>query len=67
MEVSVVGISGGGGGASGRDVRVQGQGRGDVLVSGAIDASASGAGETGGRVEITGERYSAQMQRMIDR
>ena len=41
---------------AGRDVRVQGQGRGDVLVSGTIDASATGAGETGGHVEVTGER-----------
>ncbi|HKB57099.1 MAG TPA: filamentous hemagglutinin N-terminal domain-containing protein, partial [Lacunisphaera sp.] len=38
-----------------RDVRLQGQGRGDVLVSGTIDASATAPGETGGRVEITGE------------
>jgi filamentous hemagglutinin family protein len=38
---------------AGRDVRLQGQGRGDVLVSGTIDASAPG---TGGHVEITGER-----------
>ena len=41
---------------AGRDIRVQGQGRGDVLVSGTIDASAARAGETGGRIEITGER-----------
>ncbi|HVT73469.1 MAG TPA: autotransporter-associated beta strand repeat-containing protein, partial [Lacunisphaera sp.] len=41
---------------AGRDIQLQGQGRGDVLVSGTIDASARGAGETGGRVEVTGER-----------
>jgi len=41
---------------AGRDIRIQGQGTGDVLVSGTIDASATGARETGGRVEITGER-----------
>ena len=40
---------------AGRDVRLQGQGRGDVLVSGTIDASATAAGETGGHVAITGE------------
>jgi hypothetical protein len=38
---------------AGRDVRLQGQGRGDVLVSGSIDTSAPGIG---GHVEITGER-----------
>src|SRR5258708_4374023 len=35
---------------AGRDVRVQGQGTGDVLISGTIDASATRAGETGGRI-----------------
>ena len=47
---------------AGRDIRIQGQGKGDVLVSGTIDASATTAGETGlpasgvgGRIEITGE------------
>ena len=47
---------------AGRDVRVQGQGRGDVLVSGTIDAT----GETGGRVEITGERVGLSGRANID-
>ncbi|HVZ62967.1 MAG TPA: autotransporter-associated beta strand repeat-containing protein, partial [Lacunisphaera sp.] len=41
---------------AGRDVQLQGQGKGDVLVSGRIDASAHSAGDTGGHVEVTGER-----------
>ncbi|HEY4248298.1 MAG TPA: filamentous hemagglutinin N-terminal domain-containing protein [Lacunisphaera sp.] len=40
---------------SARDVQLQGQGRGDVLVSGTINASTTTAGETGGSVTITGE------------
>jgi filamentous hemagglutinin family protein len=51
---------------SGRDVRLQGQGRGDVLVSGTIDASATGANQTGGRVEITGERVGLTGHAMVD-
>ncbi|MDB6165060.1 MAG: filamentous hemagglutinin family outer membrane protein, partial [Lacunisphaera sp.] len=51
---------------SGRDVRLQGQGRGDVLVSGMIDASATDAGETGGRVEITGEHVGLIDNATID-
>lgn len=38
-----------------RDVKLQGQGRGDVLVNGTIDA-ASEEGAAGGRIEVTGER-----------
>ncbi|MEI6107163.1 MAG: filamentous hemagglutinin N-terminal domain-containing protein, partial [Opitutae bacterium] len=38
-----------------RNVRLQGQGTGNVLVSGTIDASSATPGETGGRVEVTGQ------------
>jgi len=49
-----------------RDVRLQGQGRGDVLVSGSINASSNAAGETGGRVEITGERVGLLSGASVD-
>ncbi|HTJ77356.1 MAG TPA: autotransporter-associated beta strand repeat-containing protein, partial [Rariglobus sp.] len=51
---------------AGRDVQLQGQGKGDVLVSGQIDASARNAGETGGRVEVTGERVGLTGSATID-
>ena len=39
-----------------KSIKVEGQGSGVVSVSGTLDASARGAGETGGRVEVTGEK-----------
>ncbi|HEY0862460.1 MAG TPA: filamentous hemagglutinin N-terminal domain-containing protein, partial [Lacunisphaera sp.] len=49
---------------AGRDVRLQGQGRGDVLVSGTIDASSPTT--TGGHVEITGERVGLTGSASVD-
>ncbi len=41
-----------------RTLQVQGQGRGEVRVSGSIDASSTAAGEHGGRIVITGEKVA---------
>ncbi|HWA25942.1 MAG TPA: autotransporter-associated beta strand repeat-containing protein, partial [Lacunisphaera sp.] len=51
---------------SGRNVKVQGQGRGDVLVNGNIDTASSTAGETGGRIEVTGNRVALTGNAKLD-
>lgn len=48
------------------NVALQGQGGGDVLISGTINASATGAGETGGNIEITGNRVGLLASAQID-
>ncbi len=45
----------GGGRIKSREVNIEGQGRGVVQVAGHIDASNTNAGQTGGRVTVTGE------------
>jgi len=51
---------------SARDVRLEGQGGGDVLVTGTIDASSAEMNQSGGRVTITGDRIGLLAGSMID-
>ncbi|MFO1448481.1 MAG: filamentous hemagglutinin N-terminal domain-containing protein [Opitutaceae bacterium] len=50
----------------GSDIRVQGQGGGDVVLTGSLDASTHQPGERGGSVEVTGERVGVLAGSMID-
>jgi filamentous hemagglutinin family protein len=42
----------------GRDIQLEANGSGLVQVAGELDASAAGAGETGGRIQVTGDRVA---------